>query len=132
MNYQSLVRSALEWDVKNALLHWQTRRGVPHVLIRYESLVNDSDGALRRVLALVGHKDAVLPTEGKSSSVGEYESLPHHTIGGNRVRFARGVVPVRADNEWKQAMPRWQQALVGVITLPLLVTYGYVGRAGLR
>ncbi len=129
MNRRGLVRSALEWDAKNALLHWLQRCGVPRLLIRYESLVDDPNGALRRVLAFVDQASGSAPqVEGASRSSEEYESLPHHAIGGNRLRFARGIVRVQADEEWKRAMPRWQQALVGVATLPFLAGYGYLGR----
>ena len=53
-----------------------------------------------------------IPCKDELVSSQEYESLPHHTLGGNRVRFARGTVQVRTDDEWKRAMPQWRQALV--------------------
>ena len=122
-------RSALEWDVKNALFHYLRRLGVPSLLMRYESLLENPDGGLQRVLALVdAHSELLTHTESRPVSSDEYESLPHHTLGGNRIRFSRGVVRLHADVEWRRAMKRRQRLTVSALTLPLLLAYGYVGR----
>jgi len=54
-------------------------------------------------------------------------SLPFHTLGGNRVRFERGRINLRADNEWRSKMTFSQKLIVGALTFPLLVAYGYIG-----
>jgi sulfotransferase family protein len=123
MDRRASWRAALEWDGKNALFHYLSHTGVPRILVRYEALLENPACELRRALALAGIHD-VAP-----ASSGEYESLPHHTLGGNRIRFARGVVRLRADDEWRGAMSRGRRFTVSALTLPLLLDYGYVGRA---
>jgi hypothetical protein len=122
MDHRSSLRSALEWDVKNGLLHYLGRVGVRRILVRYESLVENAADDLRRALSLAGVSDAA------PVSSDEYESLPHHSLGGNRIRFARGAVRLRADEEWRTAMSRRRRMTVSALTFPLLLDYGYVGR----
>jgi hypothetical protein len=47
-------------------------------------------------------------------------------LGGNRVRFEQGQIKLRVDDEWKTKMPISQRRIVGLLTLPLLIAYGYV------
>ncbi len=55
-------------------------------------------------------------------------SLPFHSVGGNPVRFKRGGITLRVDDEWKTQMPFSHKLIVTAITLPLLIAYGYLGR----
>jgi hypothetical protein len=122
-------REALEWNAKNALFHYLGYSGLPRLLMRYESLLDDSDVSLQRARAFVDTPAQLLAhTQRGSQPPAEYESLPHHTLGGNRIRFARGVVRLRADYEWRTAMKRRQRLLVTALSLPFLLAYGYLGR----
>ncbi|MFN8187333.1 MAG: sulfotransferase [Gaiellales bacterium] len=124
-------RAALEWDAKNALIHWLGAAGIPRLLIRYESFTADPDAGLRRILAFAGERDAApIPGVTGQAAAKQYPSLPHHTVGGNRIRFDRGTVEVRSDREWQQSMGRSERAVVGALTLPLLLAYGYLGPTG--
>jgi hypothetical protein len=44
------------------------------------------------------------------------------------VRFERGEVKVRSDDEWVMNMSAARKGLATLLSLPLLVRYGYVGR----
>lgn len=126
MDQRGVSRAALLWDAKNALLHVLGGFGVPRMLLRYELLVSDPAPALSRVSGFAGHATPNVGTAETERS--EYESLPHHTIGGNRIRFARGAVEVAVDEEWRTSMARGSQLIVGALTLPFLCLYGYLRR----
>lgn len=127
MKSQATWRSALEWDAKNALSHWLGVTGVPRLLIRYEELASAPSAVMGRVLAFSRMEGSDAPNQGgEAESRHEYESLPHHTLGGNRVRFDRGLVRLRPDLEWRKAMDRRQRLLVTALTFPFLYRYGYV------
>lgn len=122
-------RAAVEWDVKNSLVRHLGSRGVPRLLLRYESLLEDPDGSIDRVLSHAG----LSAGDGSTHEGGEgYESLPHHTIGGNRIRFVRGKVKLRPDDEWQAAMNRRDRTLVTALSLPYLWAYGYLKPRDLR
>jgi hypothetical protein len=127
MNWQSPVRSALEWDLKNVLCHALSRSAAAGVFLRYETLVQKPDWSLAEIRRGLRWDAPVNSPPVSLAASGEFESLPHHTLGGNRVRFARGVVQVRGDDEWKTKMRRTSRLQVGILTLPLLIAYGYIG-----
>lgn len=117
--------AALEWDRANALLHLASRRG-RRVQVRYEDLVDAPAATLPPLLEAIGH-----PTDGLDLDfVGEasVELLSGHTVSGNPIRFEVGRVALVRDEEWREAMPWRQRALATSLTLPLLVSYGYLGR----
>jgi hypothetical protein len=136
MNRRTPWRSAVLWDLKNLLFHCLASSGVPRVLIRYESLVEDPGTNIRRVMSLVGVGDATTIARDAYAASGDsyadltsdYNSLPHHTLGGNRIRFVRGKVSLHNDDEWRSSMRHWPRIVVGALTLPLLIAYGYIGR----
>jgi hypothetical protein len=122
-------RSALEWNGKNVLFHYLGHTGVHRLLVRYESLVENPDVALRQVCTLSDVPVAALAETSRGNiASAEYRALPHHTLGGNRIRFARGRVRLRADTEWQSAMTMRQRLMVTVLTFPFLLAYGYIGR----
>lgn len=124
MDKRPAWKAAILWSAKNLLLQGLGRSSVPLMVERYESLVANPNHDLSRIMALVEdfapRIDAV--------PEGTFDALPHHTLGGNRVRFARGNVSLRVDEEWRREMGARQRFVVSVLTLPLLVWYGYVGR----
>lgn len=99
------------------------------MMLRYESFVNDPASWVRRVFGFVGvPAPEVVASVAPSGPLADYEPVLLHTLGGNRIRFERGTVTVRADEEWRGSMGRWPRLVVTIMTLPLLVAYGYVGR----
>lgn len=111
------------WLTVNALMALLERLGVPRVVLRYEDLVTRPREALGDVLALHPSTD----TDGALGFVID-EGLvlaPSHTVAGGRVRFRRGTVPLRLDEEWRRELPASTRRAVGAITGPLRRRYGY-------
>ena len=46
---------------------------------------------------------------------------------GNPVRFVSREIEIKPDMQWRNSMAKHQKLLVTLITLPLLVKYGYLG-----
>ena len=117
-------QSSIAWTVRNLEHELMKARGVPHLFVRYESLVRSPRRAIERVLAyaevVVPDRDLAFLDDG-AISLGT-----NHTVSGNPMRFGRGPVAVREDDEWRRAMSASQRVLVSVMTSPLLWAYGYL------
>jgi Sulfotransferase family len=125
---KSLWRSAIEWDVKNVLLHVVERPAL-HCTVTYESLMLEPERELARVIELVA--DARVSTQRGVPEVAR-STRALHMIGGNRVRFRKDNLRLRVDNEWRHMMPRTSKFGAAVLTFPLLIAYGYVRPFGKR
>lgn len=104
------LRAALEWDAINALTSRLRSRAGRYAVLRYEDFAADPEGAVRWVLRAVldvGDRDApwIAPRT--------IELGIDHTVAGNPVRFHRGPLEVRADEEWRDRMRPAANSLVG-------------------
>jgi hypothetical protein len=91
------------------------------VRLRYEDLANDPVDALRTTTRLVGEQVREFPVE-----MGRQARLRvNHGVMGNPSRFVTGEVELREDREWKAAQSRRERRVVTMLTLPLLLRYGY-------
>lgn len=115
------VRSALLWNAHNAAFGLLGRRGVPVCRVRYETLLADPGGTVRRLAGFAGVPEGPLDflTE-RSVTLGRC-----HSAAGNPMRFATGEIALREDEAWRTRLPVRQRRLVGLLTAPLLGTYGY-------
>ncbi len=123
LDSKSSWRSALDWDFKNVLLHFVTRPA-PHRIVKYESFMARPGPEVERISQLT--RGARTGLSEVSPRGDELKSHPLHMVGGNRVRFEGSSIRLRADYEWKVRMRRSQRYIVGAVTLPLLIAYGYV------
>jgi len=131
MGRRGSFAAALEWDARNALLQYFGRSsGVRRIIVRYESIVRSPVGEVDRIRrhAWMGGAGDGRVTQPHPVAEGEYESLPHHTLGGNRVRFTRGAVRLRQDEDWRTAMGLGRRLMVTTLTAPYLIAYGYIPR----
>ena len=114
------VRVALRWQAYNLLLAWVRPPG-PSVL-RYEDFADRPAHAARQLLRGAGMPGPFLP-----QFVGErtVKLATDHTVAGNPLRFATGELEIRADDEWRVAMPRWRRALVTGLAFPTNIRYRY-------
>jgi hypothetical protein len=120
------AHAGLRWVAYNLLFHLVGAVGVPRVSIRYEKLASQPRSELERIMA-----ELDLPSlngEWTGLDEGVFELRPHHTIGGNPMRFRHGTMRVRSDQAWRTAMRRGQRWTVLALTWPLLLGYGYLGR----
>lgn len=122
MEQYSLLRTSSEWVAINALTAAHRRLGVPYLQLHYERFVDDPAGAVADVLDLVGEGHRAVPVR----SDGMVELRTGHTVAGNPNRFTEGVVPIRADDEWRDRMPRGDRAVVTTLTLPALAGLGFL------
>lgn len=100
--------------------HWPNSRWLH---MRYEDFASQPRPALGKILALLG-EDLEIPFED------DHTVLLHrnHIVAGNPSRFTTGRVEIRADEAWRAEMPRREQRLVELATMPLMLRYGYLGR----
>jgi len=117
--------SALYWLTDNWLFHLMQRRGVAVLRVRYEDLVREPDRWLAAILAHAGHEHRSERLEEVAAGV---DLGTDHTVAGNPMRFARGPVHVRLDDEWRTRMPARRRAVFTAIGWPLLARYGYLAR----
>jgi hypothetical protein len=137
MHRQSPATSALLWTTENLLLDGLRPLGVPTLRLRYEALVASPREHAAELLRLAG-LDAADRELGFLHD-GEVQLGVDHTVAGNPMRFRQGPVRLRADEQWRGAMPLGQRLAVTAITWPLLLRYGYrlaarddAARAGAR
>lgn len=121
-------RSSLEWSVFNLLFHFLHLTGTPVKRVRYEDLVADPRPQLASIVG---------PAEGQGEGDrGEHDTLAFvdgrrvalgldHTVAGNPMRFERGVIPLRSDDEWQTRMPAFDRFVTTMMTWPLLAAYRY-------
>jgi hypothetical protein len=122
------ARMALRWLDYNVLFHAlgiSAAGRSKRLLLRYESLVADPRGALGAILSHAGVDVGVDALSFLDN--GEMRRAELHTISGNPLRFDRGPLRVRLDDEWKRRMKRRDRAMVLLLTWPLLMRYGYLG-----
>ncbi len=114
-------RSALDWSLRNALsagLRWTSR---PRALLRYEDLVRSPATTLTRSL----HSLELPEAAEEAARLGPIELGQSHSVIGNPVRFHRGPLELRLDDEWKRRMPLRARRLVTLLTSAQLASYGY-------
>lgn len=120
--------STLWWDAATLLGTLAPLSGLPTKRLHYEDLVahpNETVAAIRR---FAGLPPAPPPVDASGAAPLDL----YHAVGGNPMRFNRGPTPIRLDDEWRQAMPSRQKALVTAMTLPWLAAYRYILPGGRR
>jgi hypothetical protein len=118
------LRMGLRYLGYNLLFHLLALAGAASLRLRYESLVAAPTAELGRVLHHAGRP----ARDGELGFVGDgwVELGSSHALAGNPMRFRRGRVPLRLDEEWRAKLrPRHRLATVAA-TWPLLLRYGYL------
>ena len=123
MEQYSLAKSAFEWNSMHTLLELAMRRFDRNVLLRYEDLTDDPAAAIEQLACDLDANWSTPPWDETGRGV---EFGIDHTIGGNPNRFNAGKAVIRTDDAWRRDMPRWQQAAMSALTLPVLARYGYL------
>jgi len=125
MSRHSPMRSSKLWNTWNLATErvWRSRperyRRLP-----YEEFVGAPAATLVRILEFVGEQAAELPVDANN----RFEMGPIHALAGNPSRFKDGPIEIRRDDKWKRDQPLGQRLLVTLLTLPLLLRYGYLRR----
>jgi hypothetical protein len=113
------------WNIKNAMTEtFLGRCPERYLMLRYEDFVEQPQEMVRRILSLLGEESSPLPFVAER----EVQLTRSHTISGNPSRFRTGIVEIQSDEEWRTRMRVLDKAVVTVLTWPLLLKYGYMGR----
>lgn len=89
--------------------------------LRYEDFVEEPRRIVKGILGMLREDTHRLPFAGERG----VELGVSHTVAGNPNRFRSGLVQLRPDDEWASRMRPRDRALATLLTLPLLVRYGY-------
>ena len=110
-----LARTIVGWTATNALVEALGRAGkVPYLRLSYEAFCADPDRALAHVAAFLGEEPpAPVGPEGIDPGI-------QHQVAGNPVRFTRGPIAIRIDDEWRNSMSRMRRRVVTASTWPML------------
>jgi hypothetical protein len=118
--------TALRWVGYNLMVESLGRFGIPRLLLRYESLVENPRAALTAVASFAGRPldaGSLAFLEGNRASL-----QTHHTVAGNPMRMTAGQIGLTLDEAWRTSMPFAQRAQVTALTWPLLRHYAHSGR----
>ncbi len=119
--------TAAYWSAWNVATERIVRANrIPYLRLRYEDLIADPHRAVGAVLDLAGLPGAPVPV----SPAGEVDVTVSHQVSGNPVRFDRGPIALRDDDEWRRRMGKVPQLVVQAVTTPVRQRYGYRTGAG--
>lgn len=115
-------RAAVDWMLRNLEVHAAKLVGVPVTVVRYEDVVEAPGPVLTALATEIGLPDApVLRDHAVTLTM-------DHTVAGNPMRFRRGELTLVSDDAWRDNLPVRDQRLVGAVTAPLAIPYGYTRR----
>jgi hypothetical protein len=121
MRQHNSVTSALRWCARNSVVEVFFRRPrARYLILRYEDLIQRPKETLTEIMSLL-HRRSSLPF----LSEGTVDLKKTHTIAGNPSRFEGGTVKLRPDTAWMAEMQRADRHVVGALTWPWLLRYGY-------
>ncbi|HYU86708.1 MAG TPA: sulfotransferase [Kribbellaceae bacterium] len=116
------LAASVRYTLYNGLTASLSRSGMPYLRMRYEDLIRSPERHLRVVLAFAGEPaDVDFPfLGGGAAALGE-----NHLVDGNPVRFTKGSLALKVDDEWRSRLPAADRRVVTSLTLPMLFAYGY-------
>jgi hypothetical protein len=91
--------------------------------MRYEDFVTAPRELVSQILSVARLGPATAPFVANDT----VELMPTHSVAGNPTRFTTGVVQIRADDEWRTAMPPPDRRVVERVTGRVMRRYGYLG-----
>ncbi len=114
--------SALLWDAHNLAFAMLARQGVPVHRVFYERFLADPVATTEAIARFLG-----VDATGVEQSIGQdsIALVETHQAAGNPIRFRRGNLAFRSDDEWREELPPAARRLVGALTWPLMAAYGY-------
>jgi hypothetical protein len=124
---QHVLKTTAYWLAVNpAVEHfWNTGANPRYLRMSYESLVTSPRASLERILEFVGEPGLELPLRDEHTVM----TSATHSVAGNESREARGALRLTLDDEWRYKLRPHHKLAVEVLTWPLMVRYGYAGRA---
>lgn len=121
MGQRKILTSAIRWNSLHRLSEELGHASKQYALLRYESLVTNTKKSLSGLFTDLGIEQPAL-----DFMDGSHANLKtSHTVSGNPVRFTNKEIKIKPDVEWQHAMTNAHKWLVTLVTLPLLMKYGY-------
>ncbi|NJN22283.1 MAG: sulfotransferase [Leptolyngbya sp. RL_3_1] len=114
--------SALGWTLRNVvteLLGWQ--RSLPYLRVKYEDFVQQPQATVDAVLKLA----QVTPRHSPFRSPSQVDLGITHSVFGNSDRLKTGPTTIHFSEGWRQQMDPAEKRQVTLLTLPMLLHYGY-------
>ena len=115
------VRSSRVWRRENARASWLRRDSSTYLQLKYEDFVQDPRRHLLEITQSVGENAPDL----KFLSGHLADLKCGHSLAGNPMRFKKGKLNIRLDDEWQRKMPRRDRYIVTALTADLLHRFGY-------
>lgn len=118
MGRHSAAKVTLGWLGTNILWELMGRRFADYRKLKYEDFCRAPSETLEQVRAMLA-EDPIHPMTGRNET-----EVGAHIIAGNPLRF-QPIRAVEEDDEWKQGMSPASRLVTTVISLPLMLKYGY-------
>lgn len=119
----SPYKVAWKWSLINFLGEVLTLRVPKYKRLIYENFVKNPLDAVMSIMELAGKPLSVSPFQGSTVNVSR-----GHAVAGNPDRFSSVQIQIRPDTAWTEKLSRKYISAVTVLTLPLLLRYGYLPR----
>lgn len=121
MERLNIIRSSMLWGFDNFSTELFRKRVSKYVALRYEDFARNPKDMLIWLL-----KRMELEVTSLNFFVDDHTVYLHttHAVAGNPIRFKKGKIEIRLDEEWKQRMPAHKRIAVTALTWPLLLRYG--------
>lgn len=121
MTRYSPPTAAVKWLQHNLVVEAVRLVGLPTLRMRYEDWVAKPESTVTSVLAFAG----LQPRPNPHLTDTWVNLVEAHTCSGNPMRFTTGRVNIRKDDKWRTALPSHSNAVVTLLTAPLLGAYRY-------
>ncbi|MCK4790564.1 MAG: sulfotransferase domain-containing protein [Desulfobacteraceae bacterium] len=118
-----VVRTALEWIIWNFSIE-RMKEGLStrYLLMRYEDFAKEPRSAVNTLLGFLGENHKTNPIrDGFTIDLDE-----NHCVAGNPIRFQRGEMKIKLDEEWKFSLSTIENQMVRALTWGLMRKYGYL------
>ena len=121
MDRRGVLYAAAHWVRTNVLAEVGARRLAGAARVHYEGLAARPAAVIGTLMDELGLPRVATGLVDRTAPC----PVVQHTIAGNPMRFQKGALKVASDDEWQTAMPAAARLLTTVLTLPLLLRYGY-------
>jgi hypothetical protein len=117
------ARTAVEWIIWNSSIECLKKSLVDrYLLMRYEDFASDPRSSVNKLLEFLEESNRTNPV-GSESTIDLQEN---HCVAGNPIRFQRGEVTIKLDEEWKTQFSPIESRMVRILTWALMRKYGYL------
>jgi len=112
---------SLAWDGFNLAIENFHTENADYTRMKYENVADRPKPCLRQSLDNLGFSSVDLSFLRDRTLTMEN----NHTVSGNPVRFKRGEMSIDRDDDWKDNLSWFDRYTTVLMTLPLLLGYGY-------